>query len=73
MTHDLLGPDHNEFIVSDAFRPSYEPIMLYFRGMEKTGADTKVKGGTTNIQYQLSRLSTGIKCATQGCKYCGVM
>lgn len=69
MTHDLLGRDQNEFIVSDPRRPPFEPIMLYFRGMEKTGSDTKVKGGATSYQYEMSVLSDGIKCATQGCKY----
>lgn len=61
----------NEFVVSDTRQLPFEPIILYFRGMERVGSDTKIKGGATNfqIQYDMSRLSTGIKCATQGCKY----
>lgn len=75
MTHDLRGRDQNEFIVSDTKQQPFEPIMLYFRGMEKTGADTKIKGGATSYQYDMSLLSDGIKCATQGCKYycCGLI
>lgn len=69
MANDLLGRDQNEFIVSDTKRPPFEPIMLYFRGMEKTGSESKVKGGTASYQYDMSLLSDGIKCATQGCKY----
>lgn len=62
----LLG---NEFIVMDKSRPPYTPIMLYLRGMERTGFDTKSKGSINN-HYAMSMLSEGIKCATQGCKYC---
>lgn len=51
MTHDLIGRQQNEFVVSDLRRLPYEPIVLYFRGMEKTGADTKIKGGSTSYQY----------------------
>lgn len=42
--------------------------MLYFRGMEKTSSDARMKGGAISWQFDLSRLSEGIKCATQGCK-----
>lgn len=66
--HDL-GRDQNEFIVSDTKRQPYQLIVLYFRSMEKTYSETKVKGGTPNIQYEMSLLTDGIKCATQGCKY----
>lgn len=69
MAYDL-GRDQNEFIVSNTKRPPYQLITVYFRGMEKTYAETKIKGGTPNIQYELSLLSDGVKCATQGCKYC---
>lgn len=71
MLHDLNSRIQNEFVLSDTSRPPFEPIMLYFRGMERIGSDTKIKGGATNfqIQYDISRLSAGIKCATQGCKY----
>lgn len=74
MTSDL-GRDKNEFIVTDRDRPPFEPIRIFLRGMEKTGADTKVKSGSTSYVYEMSLLSDGIKCATQGCKYelCGMM
>lgn len=70
MLHDLNSRVQNEFVVPDSGRPPFEPIMLYFRGMEQIGADAKTKGGTTafQIQYDMSRLSDGIRCATQGCK-----
>lgn len=68
MAYNLLGRDQNEFIVSDTIRPPFTPIMLYFRGMEKTGSESKTKGGTNSFHYEFSRLTDGIKCATQGCK-----
>lgn len=69
LIHDLGR--QNEFVVSDPRRLPYQPIMLYFRGMEKSGVDQpKTKGGATSFQYEFSLLSEGIKCATQGCKYC---
>lgn len=56
----------NEFTVSE--KP-FEPVMVFFRGMEQTSsADTKGKG-IKSWHYDMSRLSQGIKCATQGCKY----
>lgn len=58
----------NEFIVSVDRRPPFEPVMLFFRGMEKTGSDTRMKGGAVNYSFEMSKLSEGIKCATQGCK-----
>lgn len=42
--------------------------MLFFRGMESIGSDSKPKGGIISFQFELSRLSEGVKCATQGCK-----
>lgn len=36
--------------------------------MESTGSDVKPKGGIISFQFELSRLSDGVKCATQGCK-----
>lgn len=63
--YNLLG---NEFVVSDPMRAQFQPVMVYLRGMEKTGTDTKYKGGTNN-HYLISVLSDGIKCATQGCKF----
>lgn len=68
MTHDL-GREKNEFIVSDSVLSPFVPIMLYMRGLEKAGSEqTKNKIGQINYQYELSLLSDGVKCATQGRK-----
>lgn len=48
-------------------REPFEPLMLYFRGMEKTSSDARMKGGAISWVFDISRLSEGIKCATQGC------
>ncbi|XP_055300120.1 uncharacterized protein LOC129567349 [Sitodiplosis mosellana] len=67
LLHDENRRVQNEFIISDSKRPPFEPLMLYFRGMEKTSSDTtRMKGGTISWQFDISRLSEGIKCATQG-------
>lgn len=62
----------NEFTIETKAkenRPPLAPFMLYFRGMEKTSADSKHKAGFNSYSYDFSRLSEGIKCASQGCKY----
>lgn len=60
----------NEFIVSDfRTRLPFEPFILYFRGMELTGSDVKPKTSVRSNQFDISRLSEGVKCALQGCKY----
>lgn len=74
MLPQLLDPSknriQNEFVISDTIHPSYVPFMLYFRGMELIGSETKIKGGESNVQskYDVSYLSSGLRCATQGCK-----
>lgn len=65
---DFYKRIQDEFIISIGRRHPYEPIMIYFRGMLQTGSDTRVKGAV-NYQFEQSRLSNGIKCATQGCEY----
>lgn len=68
--HDQSQRIQNEFVITDSTRPPFEPFMLYFRGMEKIGMDSKGgKNGAISWQFDMSRLSEGVKCATQGCKY----
>lgn len=69
MVHDQSWRIQNEFTISDTRQPPFTPFVIYFRGMEKTSSDTIMKGGVKSWQFDLSRLSEGIKCATQGCKY----
>lgn len=66
--HDSNKRIQDEFIVKGLKRLPFEPFMLYFRGMEPTGSDIKHKSGVRSFQFDLSRLSDGVKCAFQGCK-----
>lgn len=50
-------------------RRPFEPFTLYLRVMENTGYDKVF--GNPSFMYDMSRLSRGVKCAMQGCKYFG--
>lgn len=66
--YDLNGRIQNEFTVTKSERRPFEPFMLYFRGLEIVGSDVKHKGGARSSNFEMSRLSQGIRCVIQGCK-----
>ncbi|XP_031623954.1 uncharacterized protein LOC116341177 [Contarinia nasturtii] len=69
--HDENTRVQNTFTVTDKRRPPFEPVMVYFRGMERiSSADTG--GKVKSVIYDLSRLSEGVKCATQGLPISGM-
>lgn len=44
----------------------FELFYLYFRGLEKTGSEKKGDSASPTYTFEMSRLSKGVKCATQG-------
>lgn len=46
----------------------FEPFMFFVRGLVRIGHEQRV-GGNQKLLYDMSRLSKGIKCALQGCKF----
>lgn len=57
----------NEFLLSKTEQPSYQVFTLYFRGMEKTGYEHS--GNRMNQLFDISKLTKGRRCATQGRKF----
>lgn len=56
----------DEFLLSKTEQPPYQVFTLYFRGMENTGYEKS--GSKTNELFDISKLTKGVRCATQGCK-----
>lgn len=57
----------NEILLTDIARGPFDPFTFYLRVMENIGYDSVY--GNPSMMYDMSRLSHGVKCAMQGCKY----
>lgn len=60
-------PIQNRKIFIEAPRPPFQPFTLYIRGLEQTGYEKH--DGRSSTFFDMSRLSKGVRCAMQGCKY----
>lgn len=57
----------DSILLHDTEQMAYQMFILYFRGMENTGYETK--NNRRSQIYDMSKLTKGVKCATQGCKF----
>jgi hypothetical protein len=64
--HDNKNQIQDTFLLSKTEQQPYQVFTLYFRGMENTGYE--ISGSKKNQLFDMSKLTKGARCATQGCK-----